>query len=107
MPELIASSGQAGLRCDLQFVGERVDLTPGVDLVAYRAIEEVLAAARRHGAATALVTVDGRTGGLELTIRADHLTGDVDHDLDAIVDRIHLYDGSLRVEAAGAPRKGH
>ena len=101
VPELIASSGQAGLRCDLQFVGERVDLTPGVDLVAYRAIEEVLAAARRHGAATALVTVDERTGGLELTIRADHLTGDVDHDLDAIVDRIHLYDGSLRVEAGG------
>jgi signal transduction histidine kinase len=106
VPELIASSGQAGLRCDLQFVGERVDLTPGVDLVAYRAIEEVLAAARRHGAATALVTVDGRTGGLELTIRADHLTGDVDHDLDAIVDRVHLYDGSLRVEAGGRASEG-
>ena len=103
VPELIASNGEAGLRCDLRIVGEQVDLTPGVDLVAYRAIEVVLAAARRRGAAAASVTIERRIGGLQLTVRADGPTGDVDSDFSAIIDRIRLYDGSLRVEtAAGA-----
>ena len=42
---LIDSLGDAGLACERQTVGEPIDLTPGIDLVAYRVIEAALRAA--------------------------------------------------------------
>src|SRR5207244_9582159 len=36
---LMRSTEESGLICELQGEGERVELTPGVDLVAYRVVE--------------------------------------------------------------------
>ena len=62
----------AGLPVELRFEGEHVPLAPGVDLSAYRIVQEALTNALKHaGPARARVVVHYRTAELELEIADD------------------------------------
>src|SRR5262249_1766808 len=67
--ELISTIKRTGMVCELQIDGERVELTPGIDLVGYRVLEAGLtyAAQARCAAATAHVTYTPEW--LELEVR--------------------------------------
>jgi len=101
---LIESVGEGGLACDLRTEGERIDLTPGVDLVAYRVIEAALHAAAEQHVAHGSVTVRYAPGGLELDVNGDGAIAGFDDRLRAIAERVALYDGDLR--ATGARGRG-
>ncbi|WP_199736599.1 sensor histidine kinase [Micromonospora sp. HM5-17] len=65
---LIAQARAAGLAVRFETVGEARPLPVGVDLAAYRVVQESLTNALKHGAGSATVTVDYRPGSLRLTI---------------------------------------
>jgi signal transduction histidine kinase len=93
---LMRSTHESGLTCRLRMEGERVDLTPGVDLVAYRVIEAALALASAHGSRTASVIVHYRPQSLRLAIGADGPAPDIDRELPGLHERVGLYGGELR-----------
>jgi signal transduction histidine kinase len=90
----------AGLPVDWHVEGKPVPLSPGVDLAAYRVIQEALTNTLKHaGPACASVTV--RYGGTELDIEiADDGRGASDtraggHGLIGMRERVTLYNGRL------------
>jgi signal transduction histidine kinase len=93
---LIDSITDAGLACELHTHGGPMDLTPGVDLVAYRVVEAALLAAARHGASGAAVTVCRQPRELRLAIRGNSTIPDLDQSLRDIAQRVALYDGRLQ-----------
>jgi len=95
---LIESLRSTGLACERHTVGEPVDLTPGVDLVAYRVIEAALYAAAERHVRHSSVTVNFRLRELELEIRGDGTIPDLDRTVASLVDRVDLYRGELRTE---------
>lgn len=97
LPELAQKVHQLGLECTIARGNEEA-LTPGVDLVAYRMLEATLGAVAECGGNRAEVAVASHMGILELDVQASGVNADVDHRLDAISERIALYDGRLRVE---------
>ena len=100
LPALIESVRESGFACELRTEGDRIDLTPGVDLVAYRVIEVALRAAAEHRMAHGAVTIRYATAGLELEISGDGQIPGIDECLRAITDRVALYDGTLRTASA-------
>jgi signal transduction histidine kinase len=90
-----------GLEVELVVEGEPVALPPGVDLAAYRVLEEALESALRHEARLARVLVRHGPRELELRVRddgADEPTdggGDEDQ-VTAMRERIALYGGRLQ-----------
>jgi signal transduction histidine kinase len=99
---LIESVRDTGLACELRTQGERIDLTPGVDLVAYRVIEVVLLTAGRHRVSRGLVTIRYAPYGLEIEVSGNGSIRDLDQSLHAIAERVALYDGSVRALPADA-----
>lgn len=97
---LITSLRDVGLACDRQTVGEPIDLTPGIDLVAYRVIETALRAAADRDVRHGLVTVRYEPGDIELEIRGDGAISDLDRSVAPLVQRLALYDGELGTEQA-------
>jgi signal transduction histidine kinase len=95
---LIDSLRGAGLDCERRTVGDPVDLTPGVDLVAYRVIEAALQAAAERHVRHSSVTVRYRARDLELEVRGDGAIPDLDGTFAPLVDRVGLYRGELRTE---------
>jgi signal transduction histidine kinase len=98
---------EAGLPVDLSVEGEPIELPPGVDLSAYRIVQEALTNALKHaGSATARVVVRYSENDLELEIADTGLgTGANDgegHGLVGMRERVSLYGG--RIEAG--PRNG-
>ena len=69
LPELIDDSRRAGQEIDLDEDGERVSLPTGLDLAAYRIVQEALTNARKHapGAATE-VSLRWRSDQLEIEV---------------------------------------
>jgi signal transduction histidine kinase len=99
--ELVASARSAGLPTVLEFRGERRDLPPGLDLAAYRIVQEGLTNALKHaGRAPTTVTVDwSAENALTLEIR-DHgahkiANGASGHGLVGMRERVRLYGGEL------------
>ena len=91
----------AGLPVELEVEGERAELPPGVDLAAYRIVQEGLTNTLRH-AGPARATVSLRYGAEELeVVVADDGTGPNGaapaggHGLVGIRERVALYGGSL------------
>src|SRR5499427_7033109 len=69
---LVAQVGEAGLKVWVQVEGERGPVPPGVDLSAYRIVQEALTNVIKHAAATtACVTVRYDTGSVALEITDD------------------------------------
>jgi signal transduction histidine kinase len=97
----------AGLPVELEVAGSPHDLPPGVDLAAYRVVQEALTNALKYaGPAHAWVEVSWGEDELELTIAND---GRSDGDgpvgglgLDGMRERVSLYGG----EIASGPRDG-
>jgi signal transduction histidine kinase len=102
---LAAQVREAGLPVDLSVEGEPTELPPGVDLSAYRIVQEALTNALKHaGPATARVVVRYRENDLELEI-ADTGASASDgegHGLAGMRERVSLYGG--KIEAG--PRDG-
>jgi signal transduction histidine kinase len=104
---LAAQVREAGLPVDLSIEGEPIELPPGVDLSAYRIVQEALTNALKHaGPATARVAVRYRENDLELEIADTGLgagaSGGDGHGLAGMRERVFLYGG--KIEAG--PRDG-
>jgi len=96
---LIDSLHGTGLTCVRHTIGDPVDLTPGVDLVAYRVIQAALQAAVARHARNGSITVDYGSRELGLEVRGDRAIDDLDGTFAPIGQRVELYRGELRVEA--------
>jgi signal transduction histidine kinase len=104
---LAAQVREAGLPVELSVEGEPIELPPGVDLSAYRIVQEALTNALKHaGPATARVIVRYGKDDVELEIADTGLgpgAGDGEgHGLVGMRERVSLYGG--RIEAG--PRDG-
>jgi signal transduction histidine kinase len=101
IPDLVTAAGEAGLRTELEIEGDPVALSPGLDLVAFRVVEEALrAAAHGAGATSALVRVSFGDRALGLEVRDDGgertLGADGgDPQLVSIRERVGLFGGEL------------
>jgi signal transduction histidine kinase len=99
---------EAGLPVELRVEGEPLALPPGIDLSAYRIVQEALTNALKHaGGARAEVTVRYETGAVELEIRDDgDGSGDgggTGHGLIGMRERVAVWGGRLD---AGRPACG-
>jgi signal transduction histidine kinase len=108
---LVARARAAGLPVELRIVGEPRELTPGLDLVAFRVVQEALTNAIKHaGPARAVVRVTFTPGALELDISdtgrgrapADGYTDAPGQGLVGMRERLVLYGGELQTGRARA-----
>ena len=104
--ELVARARAAGLPTVLEFRGEQRDLPAGLDLTAYRIVQEGLTNALKYaGHAPTTVTVDwSAADALTLEVR-DHGTprtsdGSSGHGLVGMRERVRLYGGELVIGPA-------
>ena len=112
LERLVTGVHQAGLEVDLRIDGEPVPLPAGVDLTAYRVVQEALTNALKHaGADSATVTVSYEPNEVAITVEDDgeglsperlsNLGGG--HGLAGMEERVALYGGLLQ---AGRRRGG-
>jgi signal transduction histidine kinase len=105
---LVAGVREAGLPVELEVVGDPVALPPGVDLSAYRIVQEALTNALKHaGPARARVVVRYAAEAVELEVSDDgpgvlEAVG-TGHGLVGMRERVALYGGDLE---AGERREG-
>ena len=99
----------AGIPVQVSYAGDRVELPRGVDLTAYRIVQEALTNVLKHaGPATATVLVRYEPGALGLEIADDgrgvngRATGDRGHGLLGMRERVAVYGGTLET----GPRTG-
>jgi signal transduction histidine kinase len=102
LPALAETLQRAGLPTDLVVHGEPETLTPGVELTAYRVVQEALTNALKHaGPATARVTVIYEPQALRLEITDDgpgtSSQRNGGHGLVGMRERVALYGGRLEV----------
>lgn len=70
LPELVAAVEKSGLVVDLRVTGERAALPAGLDLTAYRIVQEALSNVRKHSRADRVdVTVDFGEEALAITVQ--------------------------------------
>jgi signal transduction histidine kinase len=108
---LIEETTKAGLPVELRIEGEAVALSPGLDLAAYRIVQEGLTNALKHaGPARAEVVIRYGDHDLELAISDDGASGrarptdgqPAGHGLLGVQERVALYGGSM----TAGPRAG-
>jgi signal transduction histidine kinase len=104
---LLEQARQAGLPVEVTVEGERRALSPGVDLTAYRIVQEALTNVRKHAhPARAQVTIRYNRDALDLEITNDgRRAGNGEgpgHGLVGMRERVALYGGELEA----APRAG-
>jgi signal transduction histidine kinase len=97
---LVGTVREAGLPVELEIEGEPQELAPGVDLSAYRVIQEALTNALRYaGPAHAWVTVRWLADALELEIandgRSEPGNGGGGHGLAGLRERVALVGGTV------------
>jgi signal transduction histidine kinase len=97
---LLQEVERAGLPVELHLDGEPVPLPRGIDLSAYRIVQEGLTNALKHGQASdADVTVRYRPDELEIEIRDDGVGGSttdgLGHGLIGIRERVKIYGGEM------------
>jgi signal transduction histidine kinase len=107
---LLAKVRESGLHVELEVVGEPEPLPPGVDLSAYRIVQEALTNALRYaGPARARVLVRFAAGALELEVVDDGVGagagGNGGHGLVGMRERVALFGGEL--EAGPGPQGGY
>jgi signal transduction histidine kinase len=109
LSELLDTARAAGTRVRLILEGQVLPLPPGVELTAYRIVQEALTNARRHAPGAAVdVELRYTADGLHLRVR-DNGPGPADHDADGhgllgMRERAAMVGGSLR--AGPAPGGG-
>lgn len=110
LEELVDAARLSGLPVGLTVSGDRRDLPAGVDLAAYRIVQEALTNALRHAGGSKRVEVDVRFGSdrIDLEVRDDGVatpdTAASGHGLVGMRERVALYGGSLH--AAPLPGRG-
>jgi signal transduction histidine kinase len=92
---LVERNRRRGLEVALRVEGGARPLPPGVDLTAYRVVEDALAAASEKGAGSAEVLLRYRADELQLQVSDDREGGASDR-LPGLRDRVSLYGGHLR-----------
>jgi signal transduction histidine kinase len=107
---LVAQAREAGLPVELRVEGEAVELPAGVDLTAYRLVQEGLTNAIKHAHATrAEVLVNYGDDGIEVTVSDDGRgVGNGDgggHGLVGMRERVSVYGGEL--DAGPQPDGGY
>jgi signal transduction histidine kinase len=105
LDSLLAQVGRAGLPVKLHVDGDPVPLPRGIDLSAYRIVQEGLTNALKHArATTADVTVSYQPRALQLEIRDDGIgstTSDgLGHGLVGIRERVKIYGGEMSTRTA-------
>jgi signal transduction histidine kinase len=105
LESLIDEIVRAGLRVELHVDGDPVPLTRGIDLSAYRIVQEGLTNALKHAhASDADVTFRYRPDELEIEIRDNGLgttTSDgLGHGLVGVRERVKIYGGSMNAGTA-------
>jgi signal transduction histidine kinase len=108
VPALVDDVRAAGLDVRLEVEGEPVSLPPGLDLSAYRIVQEGLTNALKHAQARhALVRVRYDPGALDLEVRDDGrgptVSNGTGHGLVGVRERVKIYGGDL---TAGATETG-
>ena len=109
--DLIDSVRLAGLPVELHVGGAPAELPPGVDLSAYRIVQEALTNALKHaGPASACVTVRYHATAVELEITDTGSAppakpGDGGHGLAGVRERVALFGG--RLESGPRPQGGY
>ena len=101
---LVARVGEAGLPAGLTVTGERGAVSSGIDLAAYRIVQEALTNCLRHSAATrAEVTISYGADTVTVEVTDDgpgparsQTSG---HGLAGMQERVAMYDGELSVGA--------
>ena len=94
---LVERNRERGLGVALRIEGERRSLPPGIDLTAYRVVEDALDAASERGAVAAEILLRYTSGELQLQVTDDRRGGGSDR-LPGLRDRVGLYGGHLRAE---------
>ena len=92
---LVERNRDRGLGVELRIEGERRSLPPGIDLTAYRVVEDALDAASEKGAAAAEILLRYLSDELQLQVTDDRRGGGSDR-LPGLRDRVGLYGGHLR-----------
>ncbi len=100
LPDLVAALHSGGLQVDLAVTGQARPLPPGLDLAAYRIVQEGLTNVRRHSAASrAEVRLAYEPAQVRLEIHDDGppagATQPGGHGLVGIRERVALYGGTL------------
>ena len=104
LPQLVERARETGLRVDLDMDGGSPPLPPGVDLAAFRIVQEALTNALKHAEAeTVRVQVQYRKHDLELIVEDDgngmgEQPGD-GHGLFGMRERVALYGGACTIGA--------
>lgn len=104
LEELAARSEASGLPVRVRVEGGGPELPPGMDVAAYRIVQETLAAALATGGGQAEVTVRFGRHDLELEIAHDSTADATEPDLAGVRERARLFGGQLQ---AGHRRGGH
>jgi signal transduction histidine kinase len=99
---LVERNRETGLDVTLRVEGRRRPLTTGVDLTAYRVLEDALEAASERGAGSAEVLVRYEADELKLQVSDDREGGGSER-LPGLSDRVSLYGGHL---SAGRVEEG-
>ena len=106
LPELVEQVRQSGLPVELTVEGPPVALPAGIDLSAYRIVQEALTNALKHaGPAHAWVNVRYAEGDVEIEVENDgenHRGGDAGYGLVGMRERVALCGGELQ----SGPRPG-
>ena len=105
--ELVEQLREAGLHVELRIEGDPVPLSPGLDLSAYRIVQEALTNTLKHaGPAQATVVVRYSQGELELDViddgRGPEENGAGGHGLIGMRERVAIFGGELKT----GPRHG-
>jgi signal transduction histidine kinase len=104
LPDLLEETRGAGVPVELVEDGERPRLAPGLDLVAFRVVQESLTNVRKHApGAPTRVLLRYRPKTLELEVHNEGAfaganadgTGDGGHGLVGMRERVRLFDGSI------------
>ena len=105
---LVEQVRTAGLPVELEVVGEPLQLGPGLDLTAYRIVQEALTNALKHaGPTTARLRVVFASDAVEVEVLDDGRGGSTSgggHGLVGMRERVELYRGSL--DAGPRPEGG-
>jgi signal transduction histidine kinase len=108
LDELVEHVGRAGLSVHVAVEGDPVELAPGLDISAYRIVQEALTNALKHadaGSARVLIAYRVRELGIEVSDdgRGDTANG-VGHGLTGLRERVALFGGEL--EAGSGDGRG-
>jgi signal transduction histidine kinase len=109
--DLVAATTAAGLSCRVHWAGDLEDVPDGIDVAAFRVVQESITNALKHGARAGLdITITRSDAGIRVdvldraggTTQTSSIVGS-GHGLQGMRERVAMYDGTL---AAGPTQGG-